>query len=74
MVNAGTEPFEVKVGDRVAQLLLERVSVPVVEEVEELEATERGAKGFGSTGSAALPTEPTQPTVRAEPVAAESLL
>lgn len=68
MVNNGTLPFDVKVGDRVAQLLLERVSVPVVEEVEELEATQRGAKGFGSTGSGALPTEPT------ELVAAKSLL
>ena len=38
-----------------AQLLLERVSVPEVEEVDELEVTERGAKGFGSTGSDALP-------------------
>lgn len=55
MVNNGTLPFDVKVGDRVAQLLLERVSVPPVEEVEELEATARGAKGFGSTGSGALP-------------------
>ena len=61
MVNNGTLPFDVKVGDRVAQLLLERVSVPAVEEVQELEATERGAKGFGSTGSAALPPEPTEP-------------
>lgn len=55
MINNGTEPFKVEPGARVAQLLLERVSVPDVEEVQELEATERGAKGFGSTGSAALP-------------------
>lgn len=58
MINNGTEPFLVEPGARVAQLLLERVSVPEVVEVEELEATERGAKGFGSTGSAALPTVP----------------
>ena len=69
MVNNGTLPFDVKVGDRVAQLLLERVSVPAVEEVQELEATERGARGFGSTGiSSALPPE------RSEPVPAASLL
>jgi dUTP pyrophosphatase len=55
MVNNGTEPFEVQVGARVAQLLLERVSVPDVVEVDELEVTARGAHGFGSTGSAALP-------------------
>jgi dUTP pyrophosphatase len=54
MVNNGTSSFEVKAGDRVAQLLLERVSTPEVEEVEELDDTVRGNSGFGSTGTAAL--------------------
>lgn len=57
MINNGVKDFEIKVGDRVAQLLLERVSVPPVEEVEALAETVRGAKGFGSTGSSALPNE-----------------
>lgn len=57
MVNNGTVPFEVKKGNRIAQLLLERVSQPEVEEVEELPRTERGAKGFGSTGTGALPAQ-----------------
>lgn len=51
LINNGTEEFEVKTGDRVAQLLLERVSVPEVQEVEELDETVRGEKGFGSTGT-----------------------
>lgn len=38
-------------GDRVAQLLLKRVSVCEVEEVDELSSTDRGSGGFGSTGS-----------------------
>jgi dUTP pyrophosphatase len=42
--------FEVKKGDRIAQLVLEKISTPEVEEVEELGATVRGAGGFGSTG------------------------
>ena len=54
LVNNGTDDFEVKQGDRVAQLLLERVSVPEVVEVDDLDATERGQKGFGSTGTAAI--------------------
>lgn len=54
MVNNGVSAFEVKAGDRVAQLLLERVSTPEVEEVEELDDTVRGTSGFGSTGTAAL--------------------
>jgi dUTP pyrophosphatase len=40
----------VKQGDRVAQLILERILTPEVEEVEDLDATDRGAGGFGSTG------------------------
>jgi deoxyuridine 5'-triphosphate nucleotidohydrolase len=38
-------------GDRVAQLLLKRISVCDVEEVDELSSTDRGSGGFGSTGS-----------------------
>ena len=41
-------------GDRVAQLLLERISNPPVVEVDELDETERGAGGFGSTGITGL--------------------
>lgn len=40
-------------GDRIAQLVLERIVTPDVEEVNELDDTERGAGGFGSTGTAA---------------------
>lgn len=43
----------VKRGDRVAQLILERIVVPDVQEVEELDETARGAGGFGSTGVSA---------------------
>ena len=42
--------FEVKVGDRVAQLILEKICTPDVVEVESLDETERGAGGYGSTG------------------------
>jgi len=42
----------VKEGDRVAQLILEKIATPPVVEVEgELPATKRGAGGFGSTGT-----------------------
>jgi dUTP pyrophosphatase len=40
----------VKKGDRIAQLILERIVTPEVEEVEELDETVRGAGGYGSTG------------------------
>lgn len=39
-----------KRGDRVAQLILEKIMTPEVEEVQDLDDTQRGAGGFGSTG------------------------
>lgn len=42
--------FEVKVGDRIAQLIIEKIITPEVQEVEDLDSTERGSCGFGSTG------------------------
>ncbi|XP_065880458.1 deoxyuridine 5'-triphosphate nucleotidohydrolase [Euphorbia lathyris] len=42
--------FEVKKGDRIAQLIIERIMTPDVVEVEDLDETLRGEGGFGSTG------------------------
>ena len=50
LMNQGTEPFEVRQGDRIAQAVLAKVEQIEWEEVEELESTER-AGGFGSTGA-----------------------
>lgn len=40
----------VKGGERIAQIVLEKISTPEIEEVETLPDTKRGAAGFGSTG------------------------
>jgi dUTPase len=48
-----TRPPTVKAGDRIAQLILERIRILEVEEVAELDDTTRGAGGFGSTGVSA---------------------
>jgi dUTP pyrophosphatase len=48
--NSSEEDFVVKRGDRVAQLILERICMAECLEVDELPDTERGAGGFGSTG------------------------
>jgi len=53
LFNHAKEDFIVKKGDRIAQLVLERIATPPVEEVENLDNTDRGAGGFGSTGVAA---------------------
>ncbi|NWI90185.1 DUT protein, partial [Pitta sordida] len=50
LFNFGKESFEVKKGDRIAQLICERIYYPELEEVEALDDTERGEGGFGSTG------------------------
>ena len=52
--NNGDKDYEVKSGDRIAQMLIFQVSVPDVVEVQELPKTERGIKGFGSTGISKL--------------------
>ena len=50
VVNGGVAPFTVSVGDRVAQLILEKICVADAVEVDCLGATARGSGGFGSTG------------------------
>lgn len=50
LINHGTEPFPIRRGDRIAQLVLAPVTRAAWEEVDSLDETERGAGGFGSTG------------------------
>ena len=50
MVNLGTEPFEIKPGMKIAQMLIQPVEAPTIVESESLDDTSRGAGGFGSTG------------------------
>ena len=51
LINHGRDPIEIKYGERIAQLLIQRVELPELEIVESLEATARGASGHGSTGA-----------------------
>jgi dUTP pyrophosphatase len=50
LYNSANEPFEVRVGDRVAQLVIQRVEEPQYVAAEVLPETARGAGGFGSSG------------------------
>ena len=50
LINHGAEPFEIRRGDRVAQLVLAPVTRASWLQVEELDETLRGEGGFGSTG------------------------
>ena len=51
LFNHGEKDFEVKKGDRIAQLILEKCETPLIEEISIVEDTERGSGGFGSTGN-----------------------
>ena len=50
MINHGTEPFLVRRGDRIAQLVISPVASVEIVAVAALAKTERGQGGFGSTG------------------------
>ncbi|KAL7438815.1 hypothetical protein ACHAXH_005146, partial [Discostella pseudostelligera] len=50
LFNFGPHDFEINVGDRIAQLILEQISMAPAVQVEELTETSRGEGGFGSTG------------------------
>ncbi|NVJ05201.1 dUTP diphosphatase [Myxococcus sp. AM001] len=50
LVNLSNEPFTLRRGDRVAQLVVAAVPPVALQEVEVLEETSRGGNGFGSTG------------------------
>ena len=50
LFNTTKEPFEIKKGDKIAQILIQKVERAIIEEVAELEETSRGFGGFGSTG------------------------
>jgi dUTP pyrophosphatase len=51
LMNAGSEPFTVERGMRIAQAVLAPVTRGVWREVAELPDSARGAGGFGSTGT-----------------------
>ncbi|MDO1559413.1 dUTP diphosphatase [Brevundimonas sp. 2R-24] len=50
LANLGQEPFVVRRGERIAQLVIARHERAAFEEADDLDETPRGAGGFGSTG------------------------
>ncbi|WPK27477.1 hypothetical protein PUMCH_004866 [Australozyma saopauloensis] len=53
LFNHSAKDFEIKAGDRIAQLVLEKIINADIVEItkEELDTTDRGEGGFGSTGT-----------------------
>ena len=50
LINLSNEPQLITDGDRIAQMVFQKVEKVILEKVETLDATERGAGGFGHTG------------------------
>ena len=50
LINHGEYVVSVGYGERIAQLLIQRVELPEVELIGSLDSAARGAGGFGSTG------------------------
>lgn len=50
LFNHGQDDFKINEGDRIAQLIVEKICTPEIKEVENLEESIRGHGGFGSTG------------------------
>jgi dUTP pyrophosphatase len=51
LINLGREPYTIRRGDRIAQMVIQQVARAAIRQVPELDRTEREAGGFGSTGS-----------------------
>lgn len=49
LFNHSNDPFQIRRGDRIAQLICQRIFYPNIKEVKKLDNTERDTKGFGST-------------------------
>ncbi len=50
IINLGTEPYTFKMGEKVAQMIIQKIEQPEFMEVEELSETVRADRGFGSSG------------------------
>lgn len=51
LINHGGQPLEIKHGDRIAQLIIEKYTPVMVKIKKKLSASSRGGAGFGSTGA-----------------------
>jgi dUTP diphosphatase len=56
LINLGDKPFAIARGERIAQLVVQRVERAELSEAVKITSTRRGAGGFGSTGTAAKPS------------------
>ncbi len=51
LINLSQKEYRINKGDKIAQILIQKVEQPTIEEVKKLNNTSRGEGGFGSTGA-----------------------
>ena len=51
LLNLGTEPFQILTGNAIAQLILEKISMPILHKLNTLPPTTRGDRGCGMSKS-----------------------
>ena len=49
-MNFSNEDYEIDVGNRISQLICEKIIIPEIVIVADIEKTDRGDEGFGSSG------------------------
>ena len=55
LFNHSSQPFQVKTGDKIAQIILKQAQTPKIQILKYLKPTERGNQGFGSSNLAKTP-------------------
>lgn len=77
LINLGTKSFVIARGERIAQLVIQRVEQAMLVGVDQVAETERGAGGFGSTGRGgarkAAVSQRTRPTANKKSKASRSV-
>ena len=53
LVNSGDQPYRVEKGDRIAQLIIEKINNEELQEVVNLDDTKQGTQGFGNSNTKA---------------------
>ena len=50
LINLSDKEYKIEIGDKIAQILIQKIEQPEFEEAQKLSSADRGEKGFGSTG------------------------
>ena len=64
LFNFGEEDFAINMGDKIAQLIFEKIKTSTIKETNDLDDIRRGDKGFGNTGVKSEQVQDTKPKIQ----------